>query len=349
MTQLNPQQLQALRTVYSIGVGRGLSHQQAVEMAAAAFAESGLNPNATNRSSGAAGLFQLLSPGYRQKAQQLGGLYNSVANTKAILPSYAAFFASHPNAQPGLAGAQVERSGQGPGFYARPLSLVASALGSVGGPGVSAGVPPAQASSGRTATSAPSAAAAPLLALFSQQLMRSIGSRSGNILPALQTAGQLRQLSSLGMPATTPAATPPVAPDTTRATQSAKRASMPLVEKAVRIPTKVIGTPYSGSHTLGNWESDNAYDLALPYGTPVYAVSSGTIGSKYGYLDHQGPESQGRFAGKRLHLVSRGNEFYYAHLSDIVVRPGQRVKAGQLLGFSGQASGVPHLHIAERR
>jgi hypothetical protein len=30
---------------------------------------------------------------------------------------------------------------------------------------------------------------------------------------------------------------------------------------------KIIGTPYTGTHTLGNWQSDNAVDIAVPVGT----------------------------------------------------------------------------------
>ncbi|MER3409777.1 MAG: hypothetical protein C4306_06705 [Thermoleophilia bacterium] len=38
----------------------------------------------------------------------------------------------------------------------------------------------------------------------------------------------------------------------------------------------------------------------------------------------------------------------YAHLSRIVVHPGQRVRAGDLLGYSGAANGVPQLHLAAK-
>lgn len=108
---------------------------------------------------------------------------------------------------------------------------------------------------------------------------------------------------------------------------------------------KVIGLPYQGTHTLfGNWESDNAVDIAVPKGTPVYATEPGTIGSQIGPLSASDP----KLAGQRLHLDG-GNSWYYAHLSKIVVKPGQRVREGQLLGYSGEANGVQHLHIASRK
>jgi hypothetical protein len=108
---------------------------------------------------------------------------------------------------------------------------------------------------------------------------------------------------------------------------------------------KIIGTPYAGTHTLyGNWESDNAYDFALPQGTPIYALEGGRIGpaSEYGPLAGAGGDP--KLLGLRVHLIGR-DEFYYAHLSKLVVKPGQAVKKGQLIGYSGSANGVEHLHL----
>jgi murein DD-endopeptidase MepM/ murein hydrolase activator NlpD len=111
----------------------------------------------------------------------------------------------------------------------------------------------------------------------------------------------------------------------------------------------IIGRPYDGTHAKSfnrrggtdNWESENAIDYATPKGSPVYAVADGQIGGKIGSLG-----SGGRFAGLRLHLVTGNNEFYYAHLSRLTVQAGEHVRAGQLIGYSGVANGVAHLHIA---
>jgi len=84
-----------------------------------------------------------------------------------------------------------------------------------------------------------------------------------------------------------------------------------------------------------------AADIMVPVGTPVLAVLPGTIGSSIGPLG----SSDTRLAGERLHLFTSGNEFYYAHLSRIDVRAGQKVAAGQQLGLSGMANGVAHLHF----
>lgn len=113
---------------------------------------------------------------------------------------------------------------------------------------------------------------------------------------------------------------------------------------------KVIGRPYQGTHGKAfnakggsnNWESENAVDIAVPKGTPVYAIANGTIGSQIG------AQGGGRFAGLRLHLVTGDNEFFYGHLSKLVVKAGEQVHVGQLLGYSGEANGVAHLHLAAK-
>ena len=82
-------------------------------------------------------------------------------------------------------------------------------------------------------------------------------------------------------------------------------------------------------------------DMAAPYGTPVYATSSGVIivaGSCGGYgqcvaIDHGG-----------------GVVTVYGHLSRVDVYPGRRIGSGQELGLVG-STGVstgPHLHYEIR-
>lgn len=117
------------RLIYRIGLGAGLGKNRARELVSAAYAESGLNPRAqgpavTHSGYGgrrAAGLFQLLSSGYVNRARELGGVFNPRANTMAILGDYLRYWRQNPNAIAGAGGAAVERSGQGAGFYAAGL------------------------------------------------------------------------------------------------------------------------------------------------------------------------------------------------------------------------------------
>ncbi len=110
-----------------------------------------------------------------------------------------------------------------------------------------------------------------------------------------------------------------------------------------------IGLPYQGTHDhpntsdpMHNWESCNAVDMGRAYGSPVYAYASGTITSQIGPLNSNDPH----LLGLRLHLKTSTNEAYYAHLSRLVVHAGQHVSTGQILGYSGSANGVSHLHFA---
>lgn len=112
----------------------------------------------------------------------------------------------------------------------------------------------------------------------------------------------------------------------------------------------LIGYPGQGTHSWSaspnNWQSDRAVDIRIAEGTKVLAYCDGVIdpAAGYGYLSNENP----RFAGQRFTLKAKdgGNRFYYAHLRTILVPKGATVKAGQVLGYSGSANGVPHLHWA---
>ncbi len=110
---------------------------------------------------------------------------------------------------------------------------------------------------------------------------------------------------------------------------------------------RLIGFPGVGTHSYyyppNNWESDSSYDIGVPVGTKIVAVADGRIGPEFGPL----PDPASRFHGIRLHLETADNEFYYAHLSSTFpgVHPGAHVKQGDILGASGSANGVAHLHI----
>lgn len=109
------------------------------------------------------------------------------------------------------------------------------------------------------------------------------------------------------------------------------------------------GRPGEGTHDYGawpnNWQSDRAVDISLPFGSPLFAIGAGTVVRVGG-----NPASfSGRFGGAQLTVVSADDAYYYAHLSGLVVREGERVGLGQLIGFSGSANGSDHLHLGVMR
>lgn len=79
-------------------------------------------------------------------------------------------------------------------------------------------------------------------------------------------------------------------------------------------------------------------DLAANHGTPVYAIYDGVVTRASRYSGY----------GKCVDIKHKnGYASRYAHLSRFAVRPGAKVRKGQLIAFSG-ASGVatgPHLHL----
>lgn len=119
-----------------------------------------------------------------------------------------------------------------------------------------------------------------------------------------------------------------------------------VATKVKQAVLRLIGYPYQGTHKPGattapSWQSDNAVDIALPVGTPIYAPAAGTISSAN--------LQQGQYtAGWAVTYDTGGDSYFLGHLSRVLVKAGQKVKAGQLIGYSGMANGVAHLHLAER-
>ena len=109
----------------------GLSPFQADQLVGAAYAESGLRTGAINKSSGAMGLFQLLSSGYVNAYNALvkKGESPAQANIDAILPAYTDYFKKHPNAAPGEAAAAVEASGKPASWYTTATTTANELLG----------------------------------------------------------------------------------------------------------------------------------------------------------------------------------------------------------------------------
>lgn len=80
-------------------------------------------------------------------------------------------------------------------------------------------------------------------------------------------------------------------------------------------------------------------DYRAPIGTPVYAPEPGTV-------RFAGPMGT---AGIAAIVQSQNVNTYVFHLSGVVVRPGQAVNAGTLLGYTGNTghSTGPHLHFEQ--
>ena len=90
----------------------------------------------------------------------------------------------------------------------------------------------------------------------------------------------------------------------------------------------VLGTP--------RWH--HGQDFRCPIGTPVYATGAGTIA--FAGNEHDG------YGNQVLIDHGYGYRTLYGHLSRWTVQQGQKIKRGDLLGYSGNTglSSGPHLH-----
>ena len=94
-----------------------------------------------------------------------------------------------------------------------------------------------------------------------------------------------------------------------------------------------------------------AYDFALPMRTPVVAAASGTVAfTRTGNRKCGGPEMRD-FANLVTIDHADGSATTYGHLSTVSVREGDVVRAGQVIGRSGDSGFTncqAHLHFARQ-
>ena len=101
-----------------------------------------------------------------------------------------------------------------------------------------------------------------------------------------------------------------------------------------------ISSPYGGrmAPVGGGYDWHPGIDIAVDFGTPVYASAAGTVeqaGWNGGY---------GRYV-KLDH--GNGYETAYGHMSGIAVTEGEAVRKGDIIGFAGSSgySTGPHIHF----
>lgn len=128
------------------------------------------------------------------------------------------------------------------------------------------------------------------------------------------------------------------------ASQSADRlAHVPAIQPISENNLKQMASGY-GRRTdpiYGTAKFHEGMDFACDVGTPVYATGDGKITAATWH------------SGYGQHIdISHGYGYTtrYAHLSKLAVKPGQAVKRGDLIGYSGNTgkSTGPHLHYEVR-
>ncbi|WP_051096308.1 M23 family metallopeptidase [Streptomyces sulphureus] len=117
-----------------------------------------------------------------------------------------------------------------------------------------------------------------------------------------------------------------------------------------RTPTSGWTSPLASSATIsqaygvkGDWAAGHhtGVDFAVPVGTPVRSVGSGTVVEA---------GSAGDYGNAVTIRMTDGKYTLFAHLSAITVSPGESVQAGKVIGRSGNTgnSTGPHLHFEVR-
>ncbi|MEU8158400.1 M23 family metallopeptidase [Micromonospora sp. NPDC048986] len=153
----------------------------------------------------------------------------------------------------------------------------------------------------------------------------------------------VRESSTPVVPSLSPTPSPSAVSASPAPTKTAAAKAKPKPKKTTR-PTSAWVDPMPGAAVTScygqRWGTLHAgIDLALPSGTPIHAAAAGTV-------TQAGDASDGY--GNSV-FIDHGNGYltHYAHQSRIAVTVGQKVKAGQVIGYegaTGDATG-PHLHF----
>lgn len=112
--------------------------------------------------------------------------------------------------------------------------------------------------------------------------------------------------------------------------------------------------PYGGTRG-GQLRPHHGVEFIVTMGTPMLAAASGTVvvaGNDTDEVHGPQPNFYGNLIVIELDSRYQGKPVYilYGHLSDILVRVGQQVQVGEVIGLSG-GSGIadgPHLHFEVR-
>ena len=108
----------------------------------------------------------------------------------------------------------------------------------------------------------------------------------------------------------------------------------PIAGKLPSTPYKALGRRWSRGYHTG-------IDYAVPIGTDVLAIADGTIVNA----------NWGKSYGTQLVCAIDGGWIIYAHLSATLCKPGDVVKAGQVIAKSGNTgtnTTGAHLHVELR-
>ena len=100
-----------------------------------------------------------------------------------------------------------------------------------------------------------------------------------------------------------------------------------------------------GIRKLGNWPSDNAWDLKAPIGTSVYSFTNGVVSKIF-----QSRPGSAKIYGTQVSIrgVDGNPDIFYTHIEGVTLKTGDKVKVGDFIGkiqkWPANPSGS-HVHI----
>jgi murein DD-endopeptidase MepM/ murein hydrolase activator NlpD len=290
--------------------------------------ESGWNPNAASPA-GARGLTQVV-PRWHPNANlstPQGQLDYGAKHLASLLKKYG-------NPRDALAVYNSGRPWSVSQGFNETRNYVSRILGQYGGGGGTAprsgGAAPADAGAGAS----PVPASLPAGQLDARKLLRVLQAQSQRslqgIMPGRNFQAQLVELAQQALPRS-------------MAYQGARTVGAQAAQagQALAKFTMGGGPEAHRSRALGNWQSDDAYDLMGKAGDPVPALVSGVVTKISGK-----PGGDPGFAGYGITVRTSQGDLFFKHLGTANVKVGQRITPQTILGtLDAKTAGGPHLHL----
>lgn len=106
-------------------------------------------------------------------------------------------------------------------------------------------------------------------------------------------------------------------------------------------------------YVLFKQREHSGFDITADIGTKIHCMQNGTVL----LAEFDGTTTEGFNAfndgyGNKIEILNEdGRRVVYGHLRDFFVKPGEKVKQGDIIGTTGCSGGsrVPHLHIEIRK
>ena len=106
-------------------------------------------------------------------------------------------------------------------------------------------------------------------------------------------------------------------------------------------------------YVLFKQRAHSGFDITAEYGTEIKSMADGkVICAEFDGTTTEGADSFNMGYGNKIEILNNdGRRVVYAHLSEFLVKTGDIVKAGTIIGKTGCSGGsrVPHLHIEIRK